>query len=111
MMAYDWLRRSVVGTVFFENHVMVSVSAFTFTLQPYLSTVSAGVGNQLYFADLYMKLAFCFVQSIYLLRCWFAPPFSAIAFIPKGRGSEGRYHADSSCRYYYRSCGIVDQTK
>ena len=75
-------------------------------------TVSAGVGNQLYFADLYMKLAFCFVQSIYLLRCWFAPPFSlsAIAFIPKGRGSEGRYHADSSCGYYYRSCGIVDQS-
>ncbi len=43
--------------------------------------------NQLYFADLYIKLAFCFVQSIDLLRCWFAPRFSlsAIAFIPKGR--------------------------
>jgi len=60
----------------------------------------------------YMKLAFCFVQSICFLRCWFAPPFSlsAIAFIPKGRGSEGRYHADSSCGYHYRSCGIVDQS-
>ena len=39
-------------------------------------TVSAGVGNQLYFADLYMKLAFCFVQSIYLLVAGLLHPFS-----------------------------------
>ncbi len=38
-MAYDWLRRSGVWTVFFENHAMVSRRELFTALQPSLSPV------------------------------------------------------------------------